>query len=88
MLTVSLVSGKEGEIMRFFEEAALPVAEMEPAVVEWCCDYPDIHKAEKVLLHWLLGDYDIRLWLREGDGELVNLTPSALKDKYFRKVEE
>lgn len=88
MLTLSLVSGKEGEIMRFFEEAALPQEEMEPEVMEWICEFRDIHKAKQIMAHWLKGGYGISLWLCEEGGELVNLTHQALKDKYFRKVEE
>ncbi|MBC7765554.1 MAG: hypothetical protein H7Y41_03630 [Hyphomonadaceae bacterium] len=77
MITVSLISSKDGEIKRFFEGMNRR-EEIECAVAEWICTFRELHSAMPVIAKLLEGDFDIKLWIQEDEGDVKEIKQQYL----------
>lgn len=76
LITVNLMSKKEGEIKRFLSKYFEKESAIDENVIEWIYVYRNVVKALDVIDSVMdnYSDYNISLWVQVGDEDIVEVT--------------
>ncbi len=80
-VTLSLMSSKQGELKRFFDNLFGYERHMDDNVIEWICVYRDRTKAIKCIdtVSCNLRDYNLSLWVKIGEEDIIEVTSRNIK---------